>query len=338
MSPRRTALALLAALLIPAACSGPSPLPDMSRFDSAQILLEQERYERARLLAEAALDEDDGDELPPKLAAKARFVAAEAALAEGLHLKAFRHYRALLETGAQSSSVATVEDRLFEIGEIFFFDDEYGGVFDSRARGVEVMETILAHFTQSPLADDALRLIGEYFASEEIDNLCEASLTFEQLHREYPESEWAERSLWLAGHYRLQLVDGPRYNQADLVRAHDLFTLSQQIHPRGVAFREVAEELKEVRETIALGEVLTAEFYLARENTAGERERLANAALGFPETEAGRYAAERLVDFGLDLESLRDPRFNSLDKLMLAPPIWSGQCGYDVATSSGSRP
>ena len=148
------------------------------------------------------------------------------------------------------------------------------------------------------------------------------------LYEEYPDSEWAERSLWLAGHYRLRLVDGPTYNQGDLLRAQQLLELSQRVHPRGVAFRDVNRDLAEVRETIALGEVLVADFHAARDNAAGERVRLANAALGYPDTDAGRWAASRLIDLGYDLETLRDPAFNSLDKL--APsPVWSGQCGYD---------
>lgn len=315
------AVCLLAALAL-TACGAPDPLPGMDYLQSAQFEFELQRWERAQELAEAALDEDVAGEISGVDQAEAHWVAAEAAFARGRHLKAFRHYKSLLETAHHSERLVAVEDRLFALGEIYFFDPEYGGWFDSRARGVEVFETLQLHFAQSEQADDALRRIGEYFASDEIQNWREAALTFEQLYREYPTSEWAERSLWLAGHYRLRLVPGPRYNQAELLRAQDLLRLSLREHPRGVAFREAREDLAAAREMMAEGELLIAEFYAARERGAGEQLKLANVALLYPDTRAGEIAAARLAALGVNPGELNGARFNSIDKAVAPRSAW----------------
>jgi len=317
----RAACTLALALAL-TACGAPRPLPGMDHLRSAEFELGQQRFERAQEFAEAALDEEVAGEIPAADKAEAHWVAAEAAFAQGRHLKAFRHYKSLLETAPSSERVVAVEDRLFELGEIYFFDPEYGGWFDSRARGVEVFETLQINFAQSDQADDALRRIGEYFASDDVENWREAALTFEQLYREYPTSEWAERSLWLAGHYRLRLVPGPRYNQAELLRAQDLLRLSLRVHPRGVAVHEAREDLEAAREMMAESELLIAEFYAARDRKAGEQLKLANAALLYPDTRAGKLASERLIAMGVDITKLDDARLNSLDKAVAPRSAW----------------
>ena len=81
--------------------------------------------------------------------------------------------------------------------------------------------------------------MADYFASEGEKEWLEASLTYEQLYTDYPESEWAERALWLAGHTRLRRVYRAGYNHGDLIKAHELFQLSRRVHPRGAAAAEV---------------------------------------------------------------------------------------------------
>ncbi|GJM21567.1 MAG: hypothetical protein DHS20C15_14820 [Planctomycetota bacterium] len=304
------------------ACGAPQPLPGMDQLRSAEFELGQQSYARAQEHAEAALEDDVVKELSPAEQAEAHWVAGEAAFAQGRHLKAFRHYKSLLETAHASPRLVAVEDRLFELGEIYLFDDEYGGWFDSRARGVEVLETLQIHYAQSDQADDALRRIGEYFASDDVQNWREAALTYEQLFREYPTSEWAERSLWLAGHYRLRLVPGPRYNQAELLRAQELLRLSLREHPRGVAVHDARADLAAAREMMAESEVMIADFYAARDRDFGEQLKLANAALLYPDTRAGQQALERLAALGLDLQALGVARFNSLDKAVAPRSAW----------------
>ncbi len=302
-----------------AACSGPRPLEGMDELESARTYADWGKHEEALELAEAAVD---SEELSPEAEAEANYLAAEAALSLGRHLKAYRLYRRVLENAPWSPRVADIEDRLYEIGIAFLTLDEYGGWFDSRDRGVEVLESLQAHFRRSDKADDALRLVGDYFGQEDVREWLEAALTHEQLYRDYPDSEWAERSLWLAGHYRLRLVFGPEYNRDEMMRAQELLELSLEVHPHGAKSLEARADLVKVQDLLARGEVQVADFYAARGNVDGERLRLANAALLFPQTQAGQDAAIRLGRMGVSLEEIAaTPRLHSTDTFVAPEPL-----------------
>jgi hypothetical protein len=256
--------------------------------------------------------------------AEAAWLAAEAEFALGEHGKAFQRYRYVLENAPWSTHAAEVEGRLFAIGQAFFDSPEYGGWFSDRARGVDALETLQAHFRTSDRADDALKLVGDYFARDEVAEYGEASLVYERVAEEYPESEWAERCLWLAGHCNLLLAGGPEYDRNDLLRARDLLDRSLKRHPRGVAAVQARQDLAEVLEQLAGAELWVADFYGGRGQTTGEQLRLANAALLYPETFGGQAARARLLAMGIDPESLRnDPRRNSLDTVKVSRPAWA---------------
>ncbi len=308
------ALLLCSAL---AACSSVRPLEGMDELESARTYLEWGRHDEALDLAERVLVDRN---LELDIEADANFIAAEAALALGRHLKAYRLYREVLENAPWSPHVVDIEDRLYEIGVAFLALEEYGGWFDSRSRGVEALESLQAHYRQGDWADESLRLVGDYFGREDVREWLEAALTHEQLYRQYPESKWAERSLWLAGHYRLKLVFGPEYNRDEMLRAKKLLELSLEQHPYGAKAVEARADLNRVTELLARGEVLVANFYAARGNPDGERVRLANAALLFGGTEAGRDALGRLQAMGFDLKQLQnEARLSSTDTFVVLP-------------------
>ncbi len=211
--------------------------------------------------------------------AEAAFLAGEAELALGEHAKAFERYRYILENAPWSSHAAVIEDRLYEIGKTLLFSDEYSGWFSDRTRGVDALETLTAHYRSSDRADDALKLCGDYYAGDDVRDWGEASLHYLRVADEYPDSEWAERCLWLAGHCQLQLAAGPRYDRNDLLQARETLERSLSTHPHGVAVKEARADLVDTLEKLAAAELVVADFYDSRGVTEGANLRLANAAL-----------------------------------------------------------
>jgi len=263
----------------------------------------------------------ESEEVDPKDRAEAAFIAGEAEMALGHDVKAFAHYRYVLENAPWSEHALAIEQRLFEIGNRMLFGEEYSGWFDDRGRGVEALETLQAHFRSSDRADDALKLVADYFASE--DEFAEAALAYLRVADEYPDSEWAERSLWLAGRMRLLSSGGPEYDRNDLLRARELLERSLREHPSGVAAVQSREDLGLTLELLAACEVYVADFYARRHVPDGEDVRLANAALLFPNTVSGRRARARLEAKGIDVAALADdPARQSIDKLKSTRPRW----------------
>jgi tetratricopeptide (TPR) repeat protein len=327
------ALALLAGLV--SACAGP-PLGDPATA-----------LDRVRAHVEAGESEDAADygavvvaanEVTPEDRAEAAFLAGEAEMRLGRHARAFERYRYVLENAPWSPHALQIEDRLFEIGRVMLFGDEYDGFFKDRGRGVDALESLAAHFRASDRADDALKLVGDYFAGEDMEEWGEAALSYLRVADEYPGSEWAERCLWLAGHCRMRLAQGPRYDRNDLLRAREVLDRSVRTHPRGVAVAEARADLAGVTEQLAECELVVAEFYAGRGVVAGERLRLANAALAYPETSAGRWARDRLLAMGLDPAALAgDPSANSVDAIRATRPLWEQQREGGRGAGKGSR-
>jgi len=306
-------------------CSLPPLFPNADAMESARIYYERGAMEQAAELAESVLLAEREQLWSGEVLAEAAWLAAEAELVLGLDIKAFKNYRRILETAPWSPNVVAIERRLFEIGERLLYDERYGGFFDSRGRGVEVMTLLQVYFRHSDLADDALRHVADYFTNEGVEEWFEASLTYEQLVDEYPDSEWAERALWLAAHCRLEVVHAAGYNQNGMLKAQQLLRRSLRVHPRGVARAEAEADLITCRELLAASHLMVGDFYASRGYGGGERLRLANAAILYPETASGMAARERLLSQGLDLGQLAlEPGLSSIERDVPAQGPWSG--------------
>lgn len=309
--------------LLLAACSAPPLLPGADHLESARLYRELGRLEEAADLAEHAIDEEDELGLDSRELAEATWLAAETRFELGDDLEASRHYRWLLESAPYSPHLSAVEGRLHTLGERMLYDEKHGGFFHDRDRGVEVMTLVQVHFSRSDRADDALRHIADYFASEGVEEWEEASRTYFQIYEEYPASEWAERALWMAAHCQLERVYAAAYNRRALLKALRLLQLSREVHPRGAAMAQVRQDLAACRELLAATHLSIAEFYAGRANDLGEQLHLVNAAAGYGETPSGQLARERLLAKGLDPAALAvDPARHSLDMEVVLRGPW----------------
>jgi len=332
---------MLRPLLLAAACAAcvSQPLGDpATALARVEALASAGEHEEVAELGERVLTSPD---VSPDDKAEVAWLAGEAEFARGRHGAAFERFRWVLENAPWSTHAAAIEGRLFESGRVMLFGEEYSGWFDDRARGVEVLETLVAHFRASPRADDALKLVGDYFADDEVQAFGEASLSYLRVVDEYPDSEWAERCLWQAGAVRLREAQGPAYDRNELLRAQALLQRSLREHPRGVALADARADLAACREQLAANELVVADFYQGRGVPAGELLRLANAALLYPETEAGRLARSRLLAAGLDPAALQgDPRRHSTDTVKFVLPRWEreAQVEREPRPGAGGRP
>ena len=338
--PATASLALLALLALLAACASENLGDPTTALPRVEAYMAEREFADAADLGGQLVKSDEGD---AKDKAEAAFLAGEAEMELGHDAKAFEHYRYVLENAPWSEHALAIKKRLFEIGQRMCFGEEYSGWFDDRGRGVEVMETLAAHYRASDKADDALRMVGDYFASDEVRAWGEASMSYLRVADEFPDSEWAERCLWLAGHCRLNEALGPRYDRNELLRAEQLLKRSLKDHPRGVAVIESKADLANCREQLAQAELVVADFYAGRGVPPGEIVRLANAAALYPETEGGKQAAQRLLAMGLDPAVLaQDPTRNSIDTVHFVLPRWEREADEkrkaDAKAAGGETP
>ncbi len=95
------------------------------------------------------------------------------------------------------------------------------------------------------------------------------------------------------------------------------------VHPRGVAVQDARADLAACIEELARSELVVADYYAGRGATIGEQLRLANAAILYPDTAAGKEARERLTAAGLDPARLaQEAGLNSADAVKYQTPRW----------------
>lgn len=316
---------LLAATLLLAGCSIVADRDALPRVEEGALLddargaLADGDGDRAAAIAEALIEEG----LPREDEAEARFVAGEGRLARGDDVEALQHYLWILENAPWSPHSAALEERLYRLGVAFLREERYGGLFGERGRGVEALETLQVHYSRSPRADDALRLVADHFSSDEVRDYEEGAHVYERLVEEYPNSEWIERALWRAGHCRLRLALGADYDRNALLEAQAALERSLELYPDGVASADARRDLDEVLELLAAKELAVADFYRARGKAEGERLRLANAALLYPATAAGRAADARLRAQGVDPGTLAVSGSHAMDNVHPERSPWA---------------
>src|SRR5688572_16056842 len=141
------------ALLLAAACAGLLAGCASNKLKDPDTAMQRLRDYQAEGDTDEVADLGDdirkSSELSFEDRAEAAFLAGEAWVVEEELGEAFDDYRWILENAPWSEHVKVIEDRLFTIGRTMLFGEEYSGWFDDRAKGVEVMETLAAHYRAS---------------------------------------------------------------------------------------------------------------------------------------------------------------------------------------------
>ncbi len=316
---RRLAHGLLVATA--AACaSGPEPIDpdDLSEpqlLDDAEQALARGDIDRVIDAAESLLERtSDG-----KRRQAALYFAAEARLADGSPVKAFRHYQSLLRDFPWSPYVPKCEAHVWEIGAAYLAEEPwflFGDLFSGRERGAEVMREFAASFPSSPRADDALAALAAYRYSRK--EYAEAQFHYARLAKSYPDSEWADLACFRRAQCWQLDARGAAYDTTPLLRAARDYRRYVSERPRGARRAEAEAEARAVDQQIALGELLRARLYLIREEERGARMHLANVVLAYPDTEAAATSRALLGEHGWDLS------IHSVDTLQTPPLEESG--------------
>ncbi|MSR47741.1 MAG: outer membrane protein assembly factor BamD [Planctomycetes bacterium] len=309
----------IAALLlsIAAGCAAGRDVVDIEDLSEPQL-----QDEAARALAAGEIDRsiDCAEALLERTSDGARkqaalFVAAEARLADGAPIKAFRHYQSLLRDFPWSPYVPKCEDRVWAIGADYLAEKPwflFGDLFSGRERGAEVMREFAASFPSSERADDAVAAIAGYrFERLEFED---AVAWWDRVVTDYPDSEWADLAAFRRAESWQLDARGPAYDLTPLLRAARDYRRYLSERPNGERRALALQRASEVDEMIAQGELLRADLYLVREEERGARMHLANVSLAYPSTAAAARARELLEQHGWDLS------IHSVDTLQ-PPPL-----------------
>ena len=265
-------------------------------LDAAEQAMQRRDYGEAEHLA--AYVEENYAETPE--AEEALYIAGEASFQDGSLWDAFEYYREILLRFRTSGYIDKIPPRLYRIGTSYLERKGgfWGSIFHPRGKGVKIMDYLVAHFRRIDLADDALLAVADYYYGDE--KWEDAAMYYIRLVKEYPASEWVEKSVFRLGRSWFHSTKGPSYDRDPLVKAYRAFQVYLQRWPQG-SFKEKAQASAiRARDMLAAKELEIADFYQHQGQDYGAWIHLSNLVLLFPETGPGKTAAARLKRRGWD--------------------------------------
>jgi len=239
---------------------------------------------------------------------EALFIGGESQFFMVEYWEAFECYRKLLARFPASPHIEAVAEREYLVGEALINPEPgfFGHIFNQRSRGVKVLNHLITRFSQGDRADDAQVAIADYYYSSEKFEDC--TFYYTELIREYPRSEWVEKSVYRLGISYFNQSRGPSYDRECLLKARTAFGYYISKYSDGGYAEEVAKRILEIDNLLAEKEFEIAQFYLQQDQTFGARIHLANAVILFPTTRAG-IEAQKILN-----EKTWDTTIHSVDR------------------------
>lgn len=209
---------------------------------------------------------------------------------------AFYLIRDFLDEGRFLPTTSDLADLTYEIGEQLATSDGSFWIFQSdRTEGTVVLKTFVSLYPRHPKMPDALHRLGEI--AFEDGNYEVARERYTQIITDGYNSVWNTKAAFRVAMCYFHRLEGPEYDLAEMNKAAIELTdfLDSQVEDLGFR-READAALQSVTSWLAQKYVSIAEFYFEIDNELGGRQNLRRAWEGYPETDAGAQAGQRLTE------------------------------------------
>ena len=238
------------------------------------------------------------------------------ATAQGMNADPWGAYKTVREFpdrhgfSAYRPAVAQLE---FDLGNRLIRGSDAWSFFGSdRERGVIVLEHFITRYPRNRAVPEALRLLGE--AAFIAEDWLLSRERFTSIVTDHPDSEWVPLAKFKIAMARYRTLVGPSYDQQAMLDARNELRDFLALQVDNPQFRAEAEAaLRTVSSWLGRKELEIARFYLTIDNDVGYRQHLRHAAEDYPDTAAGRQAAQTLASLPPALESTATPEAAGAD-------------------------
>lgn len=235
------------------------------------------------------------------------FLISECYFYLGDYDRAHEYYMKTLRRSPAEDVFNQTLNRIYTIGLAFLHGRAkrsfLGVSYRSPTHGVEILLGEKGLLTRFPLQrySSAVWEISEYYFNKR--QYSEAEKVYEQLVRQFPESEWAEQAEYKLAVSVYNQVRGVEYDQEPLRRARRRFVTYRAHYPRGNYNEKVREYLRDIAEMEAQHDLSVAKYYLRESRPRAARFYLRSVLLNNPKTDAAREARpmfQQLSEYGLE--------------------------------------
>ena len=247
-----------------------------------------------------------------ELADENQFLRGEIKLAQENYVDAAQELQRVVDSYPESDLYDDVITMQYEIGNELYnkgVENLDGGSkwytfgwspFKKRPlrKAVEVYRMVKTNEPFTPQAAEAQYKIGEsYYVREDY---LDAALEYQLLLEQYPDSEWVDNaSMGLIKSYEAQSLP-PAYDQSTSALAVQAIDDHLVRFPATEQETDLLETRQEMRERIGQQRLLTAEYYLERQQPRSARITLESLVEEYPDTEAATEANEMLSEMPPD--------------------------------------
>ncbi len=225
----------------------------------------------------------------------------------GDYVRAFEAYKKLNENYPQSEKNDEVVERVFKIGEMFLagYKDKVAGVINLSRRGksVEVFEHIVQIAPFGKFGDQAQFQIG--IAHKTMGRYREAVEAFQKFVDRYPSSVLLDDAYFQLAESSYQFSSRATRDQYALEDAITNISTYLEKYPESNASDKVIQLRKEIEERDAEKNYRIGLYYEEQNEFESARLYFEDAAQKYPNTVAGKQAAEKAKSVTVSVETIR---------------------------------
>ena len=272
----------------------PSPIPgtEQGELELALIDLAENRPDKAKTRLQRWLKKYKESERRPD----AMVALADAQLALGNHMQAYRQYEKTLEQYPGLESEEAIVRHEFAIGVAFL-----SGVkqkfwifrFPAEDEGLEVLDKVVQRAPGSMLAEDAIKAKADYFYRSGKFDLAETE--FARLAQEFPRGRYPRLALLMSAHSALARFPGLAFDDAALHEARERFLSFQERYPEAAEQENIAALIRRIDETLAEKNVMIGRWYSKQKHTGAAVVYYQGVIRRWPDTPAAAEARQRLA-------------------------------------------
>jgi outer membrane protein assembly factor BamD (BamD/ComL family) len=233
--------------------------PEETReFEAEKGLLDRKAYGEAEDAFQAFIDRHPESELSEHAA----FAITEILFAQEEYKDTFNRYKQFLKDYPISEHLPVIEENLYTMGMAYIEGRKKGflGIFGGEGIGIDILEKLIETFPRGRRGVDATRVLGNYYYDRA--DWPEAIAEYEELRKNYPESEWKSLADYRIAAAYFNQIRGADYDRSIIDKAREEYSSYIRLHPEGNQIAVAKEKLRTTREMLAEKDYRIAKFYV----------------------------------------------------------------------------